>query len=286
MAKILIVYFSLGGTTAKVAEAIADGLRTAGQEAELCNIRNQHPPFLDGYDALGIGTPAYYFRPPFNVTDYVDSLPSLKGLPAFHFVLHGTCMGDAGNAVRRALAQKQAREVGYFHCPGTDLFLGYLKEGYLFSPDQPDAGDLVRAVAFGAQVADCMTGQPYVKPPADPSSGLMYRLERFLVNRWLVRQVYSQMFMVDKKKCSACGLCRKECPVCNITSAEEDYPVWGRDCLLCLQCEMKCPQDAISSPVSLPFFRPTMLYNVQHASQDASLQYVRVQHRQGRTWRV
>lgn len=102
MAKSLIVYFSLGGTTAQVAKAIADGLRAAGHEVDLCNIRNQQPPPLDGYEALGIGTPTYYFRPPFNVTDYVDSLPSLNGLPAFTFVLHGTYQGDAGNVVQRA----------------------------------------------------------------------------------------------------------------------------------------------------------------------------------------
>ena len=78
MSKSLIVYFSLGGTTAQVAQSVAAGLRAAGREVDLCNLRDQQPPPLDGYDALGIGTPTYYFQPPFNVMDYIDRLPSLE----------------------------------------------------------------------------------------------------------------------------------------------------------------------------------------------------------------
>jgi flavodoxin/NAD-dependent dihydropyrimidine dehydrogenase PreA subunit len=286
MTKSLIVYFSLGGTTAQVAAAVAVGLRTAGHEVALCNLKNERPPDLAGYDGLGIGTPAYYFRPPFNVTDYVSRLPTLNGRAAFTFVLHGTYPGDAGNVIRRALTQKQAREVGYFHCHGADFFLGYLKEGYLFSPAHPVAEELAQAEAFGRSVAACMAGAAYVRPPDDPAPALIYRIERFLVNRWFTRQMYSRMFMVNKKKCTACGLCRKACPTGNIGADKAGRPVWGRECLLCLQCEMKCPQGAILSPVSWPFFRPTMLYNVHHASRDAALAHVRVQHRQGRTRQV
>lgn len=285
MSKSLIVYFSLGGTTTQVAESVAAGLRAAGQEVTLCNIKDQHPPTLDGYDTLGIGSPTYYFRPPFNVMDYVNGLPALDGLPTFVFVLHGTYLGDAGNMIRRTLAQKHAREVGYFHCHGADFFVGYLKEGYLFSPDHPVAEELGRAEAFGQHVAACVDGQAYIKPPDDPVPALC-RIEQFLVNRWFTRQMYSRIFMLNKKKCTACGLCRKQCPTGNITEDEAGRPVWGRDCLLCLNCEMKCPQGAITSPMSLPLFRPAIMYNVHNASRDSSLDHVRVQHENGRTKRM
>lgn len=44
--------------------------------------------------------------------------------------------------------------------------------------------------------------------------------------------------------------------------------VRGRGCQLCLGCEMTCPEDAITSPVSLPIFRPFILYNVRHGARD------------------
>ena len=283
MPKSLIVYFSQGGTTARVAEHIANGLRTAEFQVDLCNMKDERPPDLGGYDLFGIGLPVYYFRPPFNVTDYVSGLPDLNGLPAFVFVLHGTYRGDAGNAIRHALARRGAREVGYFHCRGADYALIYLKKGYLFSPDHPTAEELAQSEAFGREVAAHAAGQPYARPEDDQPPSMVYRLERFLTNRWLARQVYSRLFRVDAKKCTACGLCTKLCPTGNITEDKGGHPVWGRNCLLCLTCEMKCPQDAITSPVSWLLFQPFIIYNVRQASRDPSLDHVRVIHSHSRT---
>jgi len=266
-----------------VAESIATGLRTAEHQVDLCNMKDERPPDLGGYDLLGIGLPVYYFRPPFNVTDYVNSLPDLEGLLAFVFVLHGTYRGDASNPIRRALAHKGAREVGYFHCPGADYYLGYLKEEHLFSPDHPTVEELAQAEAFGREVAAHAAGQQYPRPEDDRPPSMVYRLERFLTNRWLIKQMCSRLFRVDAEKCTACGLCAKLCPTGNITEDKGGRPVWGRDCLLCLTCEMKCPQDAITSPVSWPIFRPFMIYNMRHASRDPSLDHVRVTHSHGRT---
>jgi flavodoxin len=139
MSKSLIVYFSQGGTTARVAESIAVGLRAVEWQADLFNLKDGQPPEAGGYDLIGIGSPVYYFRPPFNVMDYVKSLPDLSGRASFVFVVHGTYRGDTGATIRRTLAHNGAREVGYLHCRGADYFLGYLKQGYFFSPSSPTA---------------------------------------------------------------------------------------------------------------------------------------------------
>jgi flavodoxin len=121
----LIVYYSQGGTTAQVAESIAAGLRAAEYQVDLYNMIDGRPPDLDGYDLLGIGAPVYYFRMPFSVIDYLNALPGLAGLPAFVFLLYGTFRGNAGNLIRHALADKGAREVGYFCCMGGDYYLSW-----------------------------------------------------------------------------------------------------------------------------------------------------------------
>ena len=286
MSKCLIIYFSLGGTTARVAEAIASGLRRADYQVDFCNLKDQLPPNLAGYHLLGIGSPAYYFRPPFNVMDYLKDLPALNGVPFFSFVLHGTYLGDTGNLIRRALVQKGGVERGYFHCFGADFYLGYLKEGVLFSPDHPTAEELSQAEEFGAEVAARTRDQESSRQGEDPTLGIIYRVERFLLNRWLVKHIYSRLFQVNGNVCTNCGFCVEQCPTGNITEDEEGYPTWGRDCLLCLNCEMQCPVAAIASPLSLLPFRLAMRHNVSQASQDPSLDQVRVKYSQNRIERL
>jgi Pyruvate/2-oxoacid:ferredoxin oxidoreductase delta subunit/flavodoxin len=274
-----------------VAESIAAGLRTAEYQVDLYNMIDGRPPDLDGYDLLGLGAPVYYFRMPFTVMDYVSSLnlnalPGLAGFPTFVFLLYGTFRGNAGNLIRHTLADKGAREVGYFCCMGGDYYLGYLEQGYLFSPDHPTTEELAQAESFGRQVAAHAAGEPYDRPGDDPQPILIHRLERSLVNRWLVNQVYSRLFVVDAEQCTACGLCMQVCPTRNIAEDEDRRPVWGRDCEACLFCALKCPQDAITTPASRWFFRPLMAFNVRYAARDPSLDRVRVTHERGRTRRV
>jgi flavodoxin/ferredoxin len=286
MAQSLIVYFSQGGTTARVAESIAAGLRAAEYQVTLCNLVDGQPPALDGYDLLGVGTPTHYYRLPFPVADYSAGLPNLKELPSFAFVLHGTYRGDAGNALRRALARKGAREVGYFHCLGADYFLEYLKQGYLFSPDHPTGEELAQAEEFGRAVATRVSGEAYARPGDDPGPAAIYRFEQFMTNRWLAEKLYSRLFRVNKAKCTACGTCIQGCPAGNLTEGEGGRPVWGRNCLLCLYCEMNCPEEAITSPASWPLFLPFMKYNVRRASQDPSLDHVWVKPSRGEIQRA
>ena len=283
MPRSLIIYFSQGGTTGQVAEAIASGLRFAGHEVDMCNIKDGLPPDIGGYSLLGIGLPVYWYRPPFNVIDYLNEVPELKGLPTFVFVLYGTYRGDTGTTVRHLLARKGAKEVGYFHCRGADYFLGYLKMGYLFSPRHPTEGELAQAKQFGQEIAAHVAGKEYARPEEDQTPAPIYRLERFLANRWICNHIFSRFFKADAKKCTRCGLCTKLCPVRNINEDRDGYPAWSRNCMACFTCELNCPEDAVRSPIDWPIFRPLLLYNVRHASRDPSLDHVRVVHSKGQT---
>jgi flavodoxin/ferredoxin len=283
MSRGLITCFSQGGTTARVAEQISAGLVSAGHEIDICNLKDQTPPEISAYDLLGVGLPVYAFAPPFSVTDYIKSLPELNGLPFFVFVLYGTYRGDAGTRARRALEAKGGKEIGYFFCRGADYFIRYLQEGYLFSAGHPNHQELAAADDFGKKVASHLTGSPYTRPEDDQPPSFVYRLERFLLNRWLTRQLYSRLFWLNKKKCNQCGICFKLCPTKNITADKSGYPIWGRKCLDCWYCEMKCPEEAIFAPISWPLLRPFMRYNVRHASGDPTIDHIRVTHSQGKT---
>jgi len=288
--KALIVYFSQGGTNAWVADAIATGIRQAGYETDLWNLTNGRPPDVGGYQLLGIGSPVYYFHLPLNVLRYVKRLPRLGGIPAFVFIVHGSHRIDTANWLRRTLERKEAREVGYFHCRGEAHVLPLLREGYLFSPNRPSEAELREAKSFGEAIAERAAGAQYVRPPLEPKPPLIYRLERLLASRWLMQHVYSRLFRVDSSKCTACGLCMEVCPTGNITRDPRGFPQWDRRCLVCLTCEMKCPEEAITSALSRSFpgvlIRWLFRYNVRQWVREGELTYVRVIHRRGVTQRL
>src|SRR3990172_8432853 len=60
MAKILVVYYSRGGTTEKMAELVAEGAREAGAEVDLKKVTETTPDDLLPYDAVIAGSPTYY----------------------------------------------------------------------------------------------------------------------------------------------------------------------------------------------------------------------------------
>jgi Pyruvate/2-oxoacid:ferredoxin oxidoreductase delta subunit len=227
--------------------------------------------------------PVYFYNPPYNVMEYVQNLPDLRGIPAFVFLTYGTYRFDAGDRIKRVLTRKKAHAIGYLHCRGSDLFLGYLKQGYLFSPDHPVTDELARAEAFGREIAARSDTAEHYAPEAERAPSLIYKAERLLLGEWFTRKIYSRFLRVDKAKCNACGICWNGCPTSNITEAELGYPVWGRNCLLCLTCEKDCPEEAISSPFDWPIIRPIVSYNVRAASRDPQIEHVKVVHKHGST---
>jgi Fe-S-cluster-containing hydrogenase component 2 len=74
------------------------------------------------------------------------------------------------------------------------------------------------------------------------------------------------------------------CPNSNIQEDKDGRPKWGRNCIACLYCEMKCPQGAISSMIDK--LGLIWGYNVRQMSADKSLQFVKVRHSRGRTERL
>jgi flavodoxin len=174
----LIVYFSQGGTTATVATAISKGLKDRGYDTDLYSITDDAPPNVAEYDLIGIGSPVYIYRPPFNVTAFVNDLPNLNGRPFFVFMLHGTHPGTAGNILRKHLEHKGGREVGYSLYRGADYFVGYVQRGVLFSPDIPVPDELERARRFVKEVAEYASGKAYDQPPEDRLPPAVYTLEQ------------------------------------------------------------------------------------------------------------
>jgi len=205
----------------------------------------------------------------------------LNSTPAFSFNLYGTYPADAGRQLRKLLAKKGARDVGYFSCRGAEYNLCYLMKGYLFSPDNLTSEELAQAEAFGHEVAARVSGKGYASTPVFRSPPFVYRVERMMCDRWVIENLMSRTFRVKGELCNSCGLCVKLCPNANIRADKDGCPRWAKNCLGCLTCEMRCPRDAITCLVDR--LGPMWDYNVRHMSADKTLQFARVRHQHGRT---
>jgi flavodoxin/NAD-dependent dihydropyrimidine dehydrogenase PreA subunit len=278
---VLIAEFSQTGSTIKVGDQIAMGLQSSGCEVCFHTINGTSLPDLNDVDIIGIGTPAYAFRPPFLVMDFVDSLPDLKGKSFFVFTLHGTLPGDTGNIIRKKLQNKHGRDIGYFLCFGADYFIGYLKRGYLFSPDAPTKIELALAFQFGKLMVRRHQSDITETEKYDQSTPFVYAIERFLTNRLITKMVYTKMFKVNNR-CNGCEICLKKCPTHNIVMGIDKKPVWHKNCLLCATCELKCPKDAITSNYDSITMAPFMIYNI-HKAKAKKIPFVRVRHEDGMT---
>ena len=286
MEKALIAYFSQGGTTRSVSEQILKGLSEEQIQVDLYDIADGPIFDISSYDMIGIGSPVYIYRPPFKVVEFIKSLPDIDGLPFFTFVLYGTKPGTTGNVLRNLLTIKGAKEIGYAKFKGADFWVGYLQRGYLFSPDNPNKNELEMANNFGREIAANISDNNYIKPAMDSGPGIVYTIENLITKKILTKYFYSYFFKADTEKCDSCEICLKKCPNNNISLDTNGIPQWGRDCLFCLYCEMKCPKDAIKSPVDWLIMAPFMSYNVYQAAKDPSIDQVKVVHSKGKTKRV
>ena len=289
--KALIVYWSIGGTTKRVAEQIAEGLRSASAVCTLHDLRAGVPDDLASYDIIGVGFPVHYFRPPTVVSEAIAALGRLDGRSVFAFSVNGTTRGAALNRVRLALARAGGAEIGAFTAHGEDNFYPYARHGWLFSPEHPTQRELAAAQEFGAGLVSAhqerrADGTLPVPRPRDPHTHPVHALERLVTGPRLTRHLYSRLFRVDPERCTRCGKCARRCPVHNIAWERGSLPGWGRSCVLCLDCATICPEEAVRCPLDWALFRPFMRWNVRHALTDPELDRVAVVHRKGRFERV
>jgi NAD(P)H dehydrogenase (quinone) len=88
MARILVVYHSESGHTARMAELVAQGVSEAGGEADLRKVQDAPVAELTNYDGIIAGSPTYYGQMSAPLKQFFDE--SVK--------LHGKLAGKAGGA--------------------------------------------------------------------------------------------------------------------------------------------------------------------------------------------
>ena len=73
MAKVLVGYYSKSGNTKKMAEIIADSIKSNGLDCDLKEVEDIKAQELLAYDAILIGSPTYYGSMAYQVKELLDS---------------------------------------------------------------------------------------------------------------------------------------------------------------------------------------------------------------------
>ena len=120
MGKILVIYHSQQfGNTKALAEALAEGAREAGADAELINTNERRvtPEEFLAADAVALGTPDYFSYPAGTIKTFFDDMyiwdqagKQVKGKPAALFISHGG--GGRARQPFETFAQRFFQQVG------------------------------------------------------------------------------------------------------------------------------------------------------------------------------
>jgi len=244
--KTLILYFSMSGYTRKVAERIRDGIVEETGQCDLVDLANAEPCSVAEYDLVGLGCPVYYYKEPFNVSDFIDSLPLLNGKHWFVFCTHGSVMGKTLVSMSERLQKRGIVVAGHFHvyADATAPFFPYPVP----TSGHPDRREYEQARAFGREITERSSriaqGEVNLVPTPDPVPEQWAQLADMLT-----REALPQMFpslRVDLEKCTFCHACEDACPAGGI-DVEADPPRIQSPCVYCYQCSMVCPTLAIDA---------------------------------------
>jgi NAD(P)H dehydrogenase (quinone) len=79
MPKVLIAYFSHGGNTRKMAEALGQAVEAGGCSAEVKKVSEADPASLAGYDGVLLGSPCYFGCMAAEMKRFIDESIKLFG---------------------------------------------------------------------------------------------------------------------------------------------------------------------------------------------------------------
>jgi flavodoxin len=130
MKKVLIAYYSLRGSTEKMAQYIAEGVRFSGQQATVRKISDlKSAEDLAGYDGYVFGSPTYHrdTTEPMKMFLFMAQKANLAGKPAGAFGSY-THSGDAPGIVLETM-QYVYKMVPF------DLSSFRMKEGVMDTPE-------------------------------------------------------------------------------------------------------------------------------------------------------
>ena len=238
------IYFSPTGTTKKITEAIAKGMRVDKIQTIDCTIpavRNADTFIMDS-DLIILAIPVYYGRVPKEVVPFLKTLNAHQ-TPVVLAVVYGNREYDDALIELRDISIEQ----GLIPVAGGTFIAehSYSTPTRPIAIDRPDSNDLTQAQTFGAEIIKKLKALPSVDDLDDIHipGNKPYIAPTGLLRINEAKKTISFTPVTDRNKCKQCNLCIDVCPSSAIDS-DDVTKIQKWDCLLCFACIKQCPTQA------------------------------------------
>jgi ferredoxin/flavodoxin len=240
----LVLWYSQTGQTRRYARLTGCILNGKGLAAEVRDMQEFDKNLLPNYDLIVIGTPVFYYDTPANVSQWLETIPSLSGTPVAAFVSFGGPEGNQHNAschILQILAERGGVPVGRdaFRNIASYPTPDWNTPKQIAGQHLPNAATFDQVRRFAADMMDRIAQARTISVNYEVTlrEGL-----RALPLVWLNKKAISR-HTVDAQKCIGCQTCVRKCPTKAINPSKQTV---DRDkCLACFGCLNNCPADAV-----------------------------------------
>ena len=239
LASVDLYCFSGTGNTLLVAEKMVEVFEEKGVPARLLRLETAKAAEIDLGRTIGLAFPvAAQSTYPF-VWDFLEAMASAPGTKVF---MVDTLAGFSGGIV--GPLGRMLRRKGYDTIGAREVIMpiNWLPGSIDEEKDEAKrARGLEKAADYAAAIVEGTSRWGRMPILSD----MMCAISRMnLTWKWLAKK--GRRFVVDRDKCSQCGICVKLCPAANIEMRE--YPVFAGACQQCMRCVGMCPREAIGVP--------------------------------------
>lgn len=225
------------------------------------------PPNPSEFDLIGFGYPIHGFNAPEITVNFCRALPDTdktKRKKAFIFKSSGEghSLNDYSSGLMIKILEKKGFDIlceRHYVMPYNMIFRHspeMVKSEYIY------ADALVRL--------NCRDLQNGFRENVhfNPLKAWFVPLLRI---EWIYARLQGPFMKVDMHKCIKCMKCLNNCPLNNISFADEKFK-FGTNCSLCVRCSFNCPVCAISIGL-LNGWRINGSYRIKQTSADKSLRF-------------
>jgi ferredoxin/flavodoxin len=240
----LVLWYSQTGQTRRYGRLIGCILKGKGLAIDTRDMQEFDKNLMPHYDLIVVGTPVFYYDTPSNVSEWLETIPSIKGTPVAAFVSFGGPEGNQHNAsahILKLMARKGGvpvgrdafRNVASYPTPNWD------SANQISGQHLPNAATFEHVRRFTACVMERIARGDTISVRYEIAlrEGLSY-----LPLVWLNKKAINK-HTVDAEKCIGCETCVRKCPTKAINPSKQ---MVDRDkCLACFGCLNNCPADAV-----------------------------------------
>ncbi len=239
--KCLLIYYTGTYNTRYLTELLKGRLKEENIEVQTYEIdyKNMERLDLTGYDLIGLGYPIYGFNVPYAFLKFIKKQKFPKGVKTFIYKNSGETyhVNDASSmSVVKKLKKDKAKIENEYHFVMPYNIHFRFEENLI--KEMLDIDELLLDIL----VKEVLNGIPNIK-----KYKFIHKLITLIVRiQYIGGNVNSFFYKVDRKKCSKCQKCIKDCPTNNIYINKKGNVSFHHTCLMCMRCSFNCPKNAIN----------------------------------------